>query len=518
MEVRDKRPLGHLFFEHMLNRPNAICQIDAATGKSESNASVLSRSIRLARCLRQFGAKPGDVLALNGKNHLDLHIPYYAALLNGMPIVGVDPMLKFEEIKKLFKLTTPKIAFCQCEHFTEAVAELGLDTRIVTFTDGKYSMENFIREFDEKDRKEFRPAEFDVDKTYLWLISTGGTTGVPKVAAYKQGPWMMRILAQRKSRLFNDTEKNLPALYLSPVQWIAGFYNAIMMPLLNLCKVQTSLPLTADHIIDIIREYRPVSTVIGPSLLQSILKHEKQCDLTSFNLILVAGGKVHKDLISELRKRVRKDAIAAEIYGQTETLGQVFSIESNGPLGSCGKSTEFHHVKLMDPDTEKEITRPNRPGELWVKGPMFTEYYNNPQETAAVFTEDGWFKTGDLLFRDREYNFYFVERLGMLIKYRNYHITPLELVEVIRQHPEVLDVSVTSVKNVFDGEHPVACVVRRPGSKVTAHEIKELVANKLSYTKRLRGGVIFMEKLPRTSTGKVARAKLKQIAAIAYRE
>ncbi|PZC72010.1 hypothetical protein B5X24_HaOG212071 [Helicoverpa armigera] len=155
MEVRD-RPLGHLFFEHMLNRPNAICQIDAATGKSETNASVLSRSIRLARCLRQFGAKPGDVLALNGKNHLDLHIPYYAALLNGMPIVGVDPMLKFEEIKKLFKLTTPKIAFCQCEHFTEAVAELGLDTRIVTFTDGKYSMENFIREFDEKDRKEFR--------------------------------------------------------------------------------------------------------------------------------------------------------------------------------------------------------------------------------------------------------------------------------------------------------------------------------------------------------------------------
>lgn len=61
-----------------------------------------------------------------------------------------------EEIKKLFKLTTPKIAFCQCEHFTDAVSELGLDTRIVTFDDGRYSMQNFIREFDEDDWKEFR--------------------------------------------------------------------------------------------------------------------------------------------------------------------------------------------------------------------------------------------------------------------------------------------------------------------------------------------------------------------------
>ncbi|KAJ8711134.1 hypothetical protein PYW07_008376 [Mythimna separata] len=518
MAVSGNRHLGHLFFEHMLQRPDALCQIDASTGKSERNGSVLARSIRLARCLRKFGAKPGDVLALHGKNHLDLHIPYYAALLNGMPIVGVDPMFKFEEIKKLFKLTTPKIAFCQCEHFTDAVEELGLNTRIVTFTDGRYSMQNFIREFDEEDRKEFRPAEFDTDKIYLWLVSTGGTTGVLKIAAFKHKPWIDRIQQQRKMFQIDDTARNLPALHLSPVQWIAGFYNAIAMPLFNLCKVQTSLPPTADHVIDIIKEYRPVNALLGPSMLDSILKHEKECDFSSFDLVMVAGGKVHKDLICELRKRVRADAVAAEMYGQTETLGQVFSLQADGPLGSCGKSTEIHQVMLMDPDTETEITKPNTPGELWVKGPMFTEYYNDPQQTKAVFTEDGWFKTGDLLYKDKDGNFYFVERLGMLIKYRNYHIAPLELVEVIRQHPGVQDVSVTSVRNVFDGEHPVACVVRRPGSKVTAHEIKELVADKLSYSKRLRGGVIFMERLPRTSTGKVARAKLKHIAAVAYRE
>ncbi|CAH0696640.1 unnamed protein product [Spodoptera exigua] len=513
------RHLGHLFFEHMKKRPQAICQIDAATGKYESNASVLYRSIRLAQCLRQFGAKPGDVLALHGKNHLDLHIPYYAALLNGMPIVGVDPMFKFEEIKKLFKLTTPKVAFCQCEHFIDAVTELGLDTKIVTFSEGKHSMQNFIREYDDgDDLEEFRPAEFDLDKIYLWLISTGGTSGVLKVAAFKHKPWMLRLQQQKKLVQLTESSKNTPALHLSPVQWIGGFYNAIAMPLFNLCKIQTSLPPTADHVIDIIKEFRPINALVGPSLLESLLKHEKNCDFTSFDLIMVAGGKVHKELIYELRNRMRPNTIAAEMYGQTETMGQVFSLEPDGPLGSCGKATDVHQVMLMDPDTEIEIKKPNVSGELWVKGPMFTEYYNNPQETAAVFTEDGWFKTGDLLYKDKDGYFYFVERLGMLIKYRNYHIAPLEIVEVIRQHPGVLDVSVTSIANVFDGEHPVACVVRRPGFNVTAHEIKELVANKLSYSKRLRGGVIFMESIPRTSTGKVARAKLKRIAAIAYRE
>lgn len=53
----------------------------------------------------------------------------------------------------------------------------------------------------------------------------------------------------------------------------------------------------------------------------------------------------------------------------------------------------------------------------------FQEYYNNPEETAKAFTEDGWYKTGDLLYHDENNNYFFVERLKMLIKYRNYHVS-----------------------------------------------------------------------------------------------
>ncbi|XP_053617438.1 luciferin 4-monooxygenase-like [Plodia interpunctella] len=106
----------------------------------------------------------------------------------------------------------------------------------------------------------------------------------------------------------------------------------------------------------------------------------------------------------------------------------------------------------------------------------------------------------------------------MLIKYRTQHVIPVELEELIRSHPGVLDAGVTNIPHPEDGEHPVACVVRRPGSDVTAEQIKELVAEKLSSSKQLRGGVVFLDKLPLTSTDKLARAALRKLVLTAQRE
>ncbi|CAH0595187.1 unnamed protein product [Chrysodeixis includens] len=520
MTCRNNYHLGHMLLDHMRSRPDALCQIDAGTGKSETNASVLSRAVRLARCLRRLGAQPGDLLALHGNNHLDLLIPFYAALFNGMTVFGVDPTYKFEELINAFRLTRPKVAFCQCEHVLDVVTELGLDTKVVTFSEGPLSMQNFIKEYDDKGSdKDFRPAEFDINKVYVCLITTSGTTGAPKLTAHNHKLWVEKLHRLRPMVVKDENaKKNRPALSLNPVQWISAFYNAISMPLFNVCIVKTSLHPTVDHIIDIINEYRPVQGIFCPNMMTSILKSEKRCDLTSFDMLGVSGTKVHKGIISELRKRTRKDALAVELYALTETLGEVFSLDANGPIGSAGKPNSVHQLKLVDPDTEVEITDSNTPGHLLIKGPLFVEYYKNPEQTAAAFTSDGWYKSGDLFYRDKDNNYFFVERIGMLIRYRNHFIVPVELVEVIRQHPGVLDVSVTYVTHRFDGEHPVACVVRRPGYNVTAHEIKELVANKLSYHKRLRGGVIFMNRIPRTSTGKEARTKLQQIARVGHRE
>ncbi|XP_075984149.1 luciferin 4-monooxygenase-like [Anticarsia gemmatalis] len=523
----EKYHLGHLFMDTMRSRPDAICQLDAATGQSETNASVLSRSVQLAKCLRHFGAKPGDVLALGGTNHLDLHIPHYAALMNGMPIAGVDPLFKCNDIKVHFSLCEPKVAFCQKEllgDYLKAIKELGLDTRVICFDEGAYSMKKFIQEFDKDDVEEFAPAIFDLDKIYACLISSGGTTGVMKLIAFKHRLWVNKFIELRavfQKTAKNTTDENKPALNVAPVQWISGFLNSLAMPLLHMIKIQTSGPRTTEHLIDVINKYKPKSVLVTSILLNSIFEEEKECDFSCFDSLMVGGTKIPKDGHIELKKRMRPDAVVIETYGQTENMGPVFMPVPRLPVGSCGNGKySWHKVKLVDIKTGEEITKPNVPGEMLTKGPCFSEYYNNPELTASMFTNDGWYKTGDLLYIDEHDNYYFVERIQMMINGQVRFILPSapDIEEVIRSHPGVRDVCVTTVRASDVDQHPVACVVRRPGSAVTAQEIKDLVAGKLPESQRLRGGVVFMSQIPTTSAGKIARAKLNHMVFTARRE
>ncbi|KAJ2940211.1 hypothetical protein O0L34_g11778 [Tuta absoluta] len=516
--------IGAMFMDCMKAKdPEGIFQIDAGTGEEETNGSVLSRSIRLARCFRNIGLKPGDVLALGGRNHLDLHIPFYAAMFNGYPIVGVDPYFKYDEIRTLFKITSPKIAFCQqesAEVYARAAKDLGLDVKIVTF-DGDCTLAKFIEENDDKNGndKEFQVEEYDTKTIYAWLVTTSGTTGVPKVAAFTHNTLMPQFLAFLMFHV--RTKTNTPQLMFnnSPVQWISGYFNAMLTPIINQVKLQTSTQDNLEHIIDIINKYKPTSMATSPSTISLILKHEKFCDLTCFNILTVTGAKCYKELGMAIKARLKPGAMLMEAYGQTETLGPCVRPNPLGPVGSCGNGPMSNsEIKLVNPDTGDEIKEPNVPGELWIKGPSFDAYYKNPEETAKAFTEDGWYKTGDILYRDENKNYFFFDRIKMLIKYRNYHINPSELEEVISQLEGVLEVSVVGIPHPEDGQHAVACVVRRPGHHVTAQEIKDVVANTLSASKQLRGGVAFMDSLPKTSSEKVARAQLTKLAPTLKRE
>ncbi|CAH2238906.1 jg13714 [Pararge aegeria aegeria] len=457
--------LGQLMLEKLRQHQDTICQIDAATGEEETYASVASRSIHLARSMRAFGLKPGDVLALGGKNHLDLHIPFYAALYNGLPMVGVDPLFKYDEIRTLFKLTEPKIAFCQVESFetySKVAADLGLDMKIVTFEHGDCTMAEFIDKYDtEEPEEEFRP----------------------------------------KKRVLN----------LSPVNWISNYFMSVGGPLIGDTKVQSSIPDDYEHFIYIINKYKPSTCLIGPTLVSYLVSRKKDVDFSCFKSVTITGSKIFPALLAKLKALLSKDTLAVEAYGQTETIGSVLGPIPNGPSGSCGRPLPIYAIKLVDPTTGVEIKEPYVTGELWNKGPRFTEYYNDPEETALAFSEDGYFKTGDLLYRDENDNYFYIDRLKTLIKYRNSHILPLEVEELISTHPGVKEVCVVGINDPLVGQKAAACVVRNEEASVTAQDIKDLVLNKLSKNKQLRGGVVFVDQLPLTSSGKLARSKVLQL-------
>ncbi|XP_064074401.1 luciferin 4-monooxygenase-like [Vanessa tameamea] len=515
MDIGPDYHIGHLVFEHLKRYPDVVLQIDAATGGEETYASVLSRSIRLARSLRAIGLKPGDVLAIGGRNHLNIHIPFYAALFNGLPIVGVDPYFKYEEIYTLFKRVKPTIAFCQTESidiYAKAANALGLDIKLIAFDGEESTLTKFVQKYDTgHPEPDFQVAEFDIDKIYVFLITTSGTTGNVKAAAFNHKPFMTKTLAIL--RVYNQQNlKGERSLYLSPVHWVSRFFSTTFTPLVSSTMIQTSKPDNADHLVDIINKYKPESALFSPTHMSYLVSRKDEVDLTCFRSISLTGSKIYPDVLLSFKKLLSNDMVAVEAYGQTEMIGPVLLPNPAGPNGNCGTGPiPGYSVKLVDVDSREEIKEPNVTGELLAKGLRFTEYYNDPEETALAFTEDGYFKTGDLLYRDADDNYFFVERIKSLIKYRNYHVLPSEIEQVIGSHPGVADVCVVGLRDVTDGEHAAAGVVRAPGSAVTAQEICDLVTDKLSKNKELRGGVVFLESLPYTSTAKIARGKLKQL-------
>ncbi|GAB1201163.1 hypothetical protein APSETT444_010550 [Aspergillus pseudonomiae] len=150
-----------------------------------------------------------------------------------------------------------------------------------------------------------------------------------------------------------------------------------------------------------------------------------------------------------------------------------------------------------------------RSKELWVKGPnVFLGYLNNPTANGESFSEDGYYKTGDVGYEDENGHFYITDRAKALIKYNGFQVAPAEL-------EAIADVAVTGIKDGQSGtELPRAYVVvalGHEGTRSMADAIYQYVSDRVVGYKRLRGGVRFVSAIPRNPAGKILRRELKQL-------
>jgi 4-coumarate--CoA ligase len=177
--------------------------------------------------------------------------------------------------------------------------------------------------------------------------------------------------------------------------------------------------------------------------------------------------------------------------------------------------TSFSHwlygsFRLVD-DDGKDV-EPGNPGECIVKGPVVTKgYYDNPQATADAFV-DGWFYTGDIAVL-RDGMFYIIDRKKELIKYKGMQVAPAELEALLISHDQILDAAVIGVDGTDESEGtevPRAYVVT--DGKITEQQIKDHVKNNAASHKQIRGGVKFMDVIPKSASGKILRKDLRDLA------
>lgn len=250
------------------------------------------------------------------------------------------------------------------------------------------------------------------------------------------------------------------------------------------------------------------------SLIPFVFKAIAAQPVPDHKLKVGAFGLVMPELESWLKLRV----LAA--WGMTETVIHATRNDyiQTYPVGSMGKPTPGYEFAIVDPDTG-EMCPDGEIGELWIRGrrgvQLFLEYFDNEEAMAKAFTEDGWFKTGDMVVMGEEGNFFYKDRDKDALKVGGENVSAREVEDCCRQVGGIGDIAVVGHKHDMLDMVPVAFVIRGLGAPESEEEhakaiIEHCRANLADF--KVPRAVYFREEFPTATLEKVAKNKLREIA------
>jgi 4-coumarate--CoA ligase len=264
-----------------------------------------------------------------------------------------------------------------------------------------------------------------------------------------------------------------------------------------------------------IQDHKITYAYVVPPIVVLLAKHPdvSKYDLSSMRMMNSGAAPLTRELVEGVYSRLKIPI--KQGYGLSETSPTTHSQPWdtwNKTIGSVGTLLPYQEAKYMSPE-DKELA-PGEVGELWIKGPnVFKGYLNNPEGTANALTADGYFKTGDVGYQDKDGHFYITDRIKELIKYKGFQVPPAELEGILLSHPQVSDVAVIGIYDKDQAtELPRAYVVPKDGlgkGEKEAAEIVKWLGDKVAHHKKLRGGVKFIDEIPKSASGKILRRVLK---------
>lgn len=274
-----------------------------------------------------------------------------------------------------------------------------------------------------------------------------------------------------------------------------------------------------------VQNFRITFSYVVPPVVLLLSKHPivDKYDLSSLRLLNSGAAPITRELLEATYARIKTGI--KQGYGLSETSPTTHTqpwSDWNKTIGSVGKMVANMEAKYMttpEDDSEPQEVPIGEVGELYMRGPnIFLGYHNNPTATAASISPGGWFRTGDVGYQDPNGNFYITDRVKELIKYKGFQVAPAELEGILADNDAINDVAVIGVESKEHGtEVPRAYVVRRGDKggndeKGEAEAIVKFLDEKVAHHKRLRGGVRFVDEIPKSVSGKILRRVLKEKA------
>ncbi|WP_037304925.1 acyl-CoA synthetase [Amycolatopsis orientalis] len=458
-------------------------------GEPTTYARLARRIAKLASRLAAAGVGHGDRVAYLGPNHPAFVETLFATTSLGAIFVPLN-----------FRLTAPEIEHILADSGATVLIYAPQTAKVV---DGLESPAARLVALEDYETWLGEGAGTAPDVTVApddvaLILYTSGTTGRPKGATLTHA----NLLWNTFNLLIGvDVGGDEVTLVTAPLFHIAALAQTLLPTVIKGGCALLTASWDVDGCFDLIERHR-VTWMFGVTTMYAALAASPRwpsADLSSVRSLICGGAAVPEELV---RTYQRRGLVFCQGYGLTETAPGVTFLEareSDGRAGSAGVPVFFADARLDPPG--------NGPGEILVKGPNVTPgYWRNPHATAAAFTEDGWFRTGDVATVDEDGHFRIVDRLKDMFISGGENVYPAEVENILYEHPAVAETAVIGVPDGKWGEVGCAFVVR--SGDVGDEELREFLLGRLAkYKVPVR--FEFVEGLPRTASGKVRKAELR---------
>nr|XP_039270367.1 4-coumarate--CoA ligase 1-like [Styela clava]XP_039270374.1 4-coumarate--CoA ligase 1-like [Styela clava]XP_039270382.1 4-coumarate--CoA ligase 1-like [Styela clava] len=504
------KSLSEVVLERMLGYGDAVAMVDNTLDGKEFTFNEFRDKIRCcAGSLNKQGLKQGDTVGLCAPTCLEFPVAMFGILSCGAKVAPCNPEYTKGEIIQQFKISEPNMVFVNegnVELMKEVLKELSYVEKLFVIgrSEEFSTLNDMLLPENEKDFPQ--NVEINPSEDVCMLPHSSGTTGLPKSVMLTHTNLVACSLIGGHATGYTTTD----SFYMDRPMFNMGGFGVAIFTLMLGVKLVLDKDSNVEKILAAVEKYKITHLPAVPSLMILLAKTDEyfKYDTSSLKLIPCGGASLSEPIMNALKERYKVKI--APMYGMTECSPISINNDAENFLSSVGSAAPNTIVKVVDLTTGDELGC-DQNGEIMAKGPQVMKgYMRNPEATDLTIDKDGWIHTGDIGYYDKNGMLYVIDRLKEVIKYKTHQVPPAELESLILKHPKVADVGVIGIPDDFAGEVPKAYVVRKDET-LSKDEIIEFVKNELVEYKHLRGGVDFIEAIPK-SAGKIRRRELKKLA------
>jgi len=483
-------------------------------GEKRITWSELNQEInRVANALKDVGVQKGDKVCTLLDNSLEMLYLIFGITKAGGVVVPLSPWLQQDAVSMMIEDSDAKAVFVGPGRENLISPEL-IGNKTISeesiFTVG-YEKEGWpsYRQFIAKASTQEPMVKIDPTGDFN-VIYSSGTTGTPKGIVHTHYARSMFGLALSYAlRIYSDSRSLVTTPLFTNGTWV------IMLPTIVVGGTLIIMPnFDILESLKLSQLERPSHAFMVPTQYYVILNDPRfdDYDLSSYSVLISAGAPMMKEMKLEIIERFGCDL--TELYGLTEGMATFLAPQDViRKCASVGKPIGGTDIRIID-EGGRELPRGEIGEIVGYAGPaMMRCYYKQPEKTREVmwFDEKGraYIRSGDIGKLDEEGFLYILDRKKDMIISGGMNIYPNDIENILRTHPEVMDVAVIGIPHKKWGETPLALVIPKQQASVSADELKEWVSKQLAKHQRV-SAVEFRDSFPRNALGKVLKHVLRE--------